>query len=83
MRNTALASWGEGIPIKNINQDRCGALSSLLDELDSDVGIVACVQLGYARHTCSSTENVAYLGSFRTQQRRSTSNRMRTANGSP
>jgi hypothetical protein len=65
LRNTALASWGEGIPIKNINQDRCGALSSLLDELDSDVGIVACVQLGYARRTCSSTENVAYLGSFR------------------
>ena len=65
LRNTALASWGEGIPIKNINQDRCGALSSLLDELDSDVGIVACVQLGYVRHTCSSTENVAYLGSSR------------------
>jgi hypothetical protein len=63
--NTALASGGEGIPIKNIHQDRCGAFSSPLDEFDSDVGIVACVQLGYARHTCSSTENVAYLGSFR------------------
>jgi hypothetical protein len=65
LRNTALASWGEGIPIKNINQNRCGVLSSLLDELDSDVGIVPCVQLGYARRSCSSTENLAYLGSFR------------------
>jgi hypothetical protein len=65
LRNTVLAGRRGGIPTKNIDQDWCGALPSLLDHLVPDLGIASCVDFSYARRTCSGAQDVAYLVSFR------------------
>jgi hypothetical protein len=65
LRDAVLADRRGGIPTKYSDQGRCGALPSLLDHPVPDLGIVACVDFGYPRCTCSGAENVTHLVSFR------------------
>jgi hypothetical protein len=65
LRNAILGGWRERVPGKDSDQDRRGTLPSLLDQHVSDCRVVARIQLGDARGTRGSAQDVSYLGGSR------------------
>lgn len=65
MRDATLSRWCNWIPVENIDQYLCGVVPGSFNEDVTNLGLVACSELSYARRTSRSAQDMTHLSGFR------------------